>query len=79
MSLKDSMTFEKYVKTFISILFFFLLRKISPELTSIASLPLFFLFLWAAATAWLLTDEWYMSAPRIRTWAAEAEHARLIH
>ena len=55
------------------------LRKIPPELTPIASLPLFFFFMWAAATACLLTNKWCGSTPRSWTQAAKTEHAELNH
>ena len=62
-----------------SVLFFFsfLLRKICPELISIANLPLF--CMWGCATAWLLTDKWYRSAPRKWTQAAKVECTELDH
>ena len=54
-----------------------LLREIHFELTSVANLPLF--YMWAAVTAWPLRDEWCRSAPRSQTWASEAERAKLNH
>ena len=59
---------------FILIYFIFLfLRKICPELTSIANLPLF--CVWATTTTWTLTEKWYKSSPRNQTQATEFEHA----
>ena len=52
----------------------FLLRKIHPELTSIANLPLF--CMWATTTAWPLTNEWCRSAPGNWIQAIEVEWAK---
>ena len=42
---------QSFLFIYLFIYFFFLLRKISPELTSLANLPL--LYMWVAATTWL--------------------------
>ena len=60
-----------------SCLFFFSLRKSHPELTSVP-IFLYFFSMWAASTAWLLTER-CRSAPNNQMQAAEAECAELNH
>ena len=68
---------DKLLITTFLFLSLFLLRKIHPKLTSTANLPL--LCMWAAATAWPLTDEWCGFTPRNWATAAKVEHAKLNH
>ena len=56
---------------------FFSAEEDSPWANICANLPLF--FMWATATAWLLTDKWCGSTPGNWTWAAKGEHTELNH